>query len=109
MDNSAFLIAMGKRITERRKVLSLSQEQLAEKAEVSPQLISTAERGLKALRPDNLLKISTSLGVSTDYLLTGEVIDKDFSIILGQLNHVSSGKLRTIEEIIHCSVRLCDD
>ncbi|WP_290912707.1 helix-turn-helix transcriptional regulator, partial [Eubacterium sp.] len=35
---------MGKRIIKRRKQLGLSQEQLAELADVSPQMISTAER-----------------------------------------------------------------
>ena len=91
-NNDILLKDMGKRISERRKDMKLSQEELAELAEVSPQLLSTAERGTKALRPENLLKISTALGVSVDYLLTGEIIDKDLSIISNKCI-LNSGKV----------------
>ena len=58
MNNPDKLLAeMGKRIAERRKTLRLSQDELAEKADVTPQMLSTAERGTKAIRPENLLKI----------------------------------------------------
>ena len=99
---------MGKRISERRKDMKLSQEELAELAEVSPQLLSTAERGTKALRPENLLKISTALGVSVDYLLTGEIIDKDLSIISNKLKNASSTQVRSIEKIIDECINLCE-
>lgn len=45
---------MGKRISARRKELRLTQEELAEKAGLTSQTISTAETGSKALRPENL-------------------------------------------------------
>ena len=101
-------IEMGKRIFQRRKALGLSQEELAELADVSPQLLSTAERGAKAIRPENLLKISTALGVSADYLLTGEIINKDLSIIADKLNQMSAEQIRTIEKIIDECIKLCD-
>lgn len=98
---------MGKRILQRRKTLGLSQEELAEIADVSPQLMSTAERGTKAIRPENLLKISKALGVSADYLLTGEIIDKDLSIISDKINKLSSEQIRTIEKVIDGCIELC--
>lgn len=107
MDNPYFLIEMGKRIADRRKSLRLSQEELAEMADVSPQLLSTAERGTKAMRPENLLKLSTALGVSTDYLLTGDIIDKDLSLISKKLENISEDQLRTIERIVDYSLHLC--
>lgn len=106
--NDYLLRDMGKRIFERRKDMKLSQEELAELAEVSPQLLSTAERGTKALRPENLLKISTALGVSVDYLLTGEIIDKDLSIISDKLKNTSSIQVRSIEKIIDECIKLCE-
>lgn len=106
--NDILLKEMGKRISERRKDMKLSQEELAELAEVSPQLLSTAERGTKALRPENLLKISTALGVSVDYILTGEIIDKDLSIISDKLKNASSTQLRSIEKIIDECIKLCE-
>ncbi|MCI6360597.1 MAG: helix-turn-helix domain-containing protein [Eubacterium coprostanoligenes] len=66
---------MGKRIIRRRKQLGLSQEQLAEIADVSPQMISTAERGSKSILSENLYKISKALDVSADYLLSGEITE----------------------------------
>lgn len=70
---------MGKRIIKRRKQLGLSQEQLAELADVSPQMISTAERGNKSILSENLYKISKALNVSADYLLSGEITESSFS------------------------------
>ena len=43
---------MGKRIFDRRKQLNMTQETLAELAHVTPQTISTAELGQKAMRPE---------------------------------------------------------
>lgn len=109
MNKSDLLLGeMGKRIVERRKSMNLSQEELAEKADVSPQLLSTAERGTKAIRPENLLKISMALGVSADYLLTGDIIDKDLVGISDMLKSVSADKLRTIEKVIAHCIDLCD-
>lgn len=107
-NNDILLKDMGKRISERRKDMKLSQEELAELAEVSPQLLSTAERGTKALRPENLLKISTALGASVDYLLTGEIIDNDLSIISNKLKNASSTQVRSIEKIIDECINLCE-
>lgn len=108
MNNPDKLLAeMGKRIAERRKALRLSQDELAEKADVTPQMLSTAERGTKAIRPENLLKISVELEVSTDYLLTGEIIDKDLSLLSDKLKSVSPEQLRTIEKVIDQCIDLC--
>lgn len=54
-ETKVFLKEMGNRILIKRKQLNLSQEQLAEKAGISSQVISSAERGVKAVRPENLL------------------------------------------------------
>lgn len=102
------LIDMGKRILERRKSMNLSQEELAERADISIQVLSTAERGVKALRPENLIKISNAINVSTDYLLTGDVINKDLSLISKKLQNLTPEQIRTIEKIIDKCISLCD-
>ncbi|MDE6036096.1 MAG: helix-turn-helix domain-containing protein [Ruminococcus sp.] len=103
-----FHIEMGRRIMQRRKQMNLSQEELSEIADVSPQLMSTAERGAKAIRPENLLKISKALGVSADYLLSGEIIDRDFDNISAKLKNLSPEQIRRIERIIDECIGLCD-
>lgn len=102
------LTEMGTRIVKRRKMLGLSQEELAEKIEVTPQMISTAERGVKAIRPENLVRLSRALGVSADYLLTGEIIDKDFCAITDSLKNKTPEQIRIIEQIINGCALLCD-
>ena len=77
MDAELCLKDIGRRIMERRKTLGLTQEALAEKGGVTAQFISYAEAGKRAMRPENLLKIAVALEVSADYLLTGDIIDKD--------------------------------
>ena len=101
------LVEMGKRITERRKLQGLSQEELAEKADLTPQTISTAEHGVKAIRPENLLNLSKALAVSADYLLTGEIIDKDIHLIANSLNDKTPEQIRLIEQIINNCSELC--
>ena len=59
------------RVCTRRKALGLTQEQVAEKIDVSIQMISNLELGRKAIRPENMVKICTALNVSADYLLFG--------------------------------------
>ena len=70
-ENELLLQQIGKRIIERRKKLGLTQEALAEKGDMTTQFVSYAESGKRAMRPENLLKISSALGVSADYILTG--------------------------------------
>ena len=94
------LTETGARITSRRKKLGWTQETLAEKADLSPQFISYAESGKRAMRPENLLKIAVALGVSTDYLLTGEIIDKDLLLLSEKLRKLSPLQFGAVERIV---------
>lgn len=99
-DNDLCLKEIGHRITERRKQLGLTQEALAEKGDMTTQFVSYAEAGKRAMRPENLLKISSALGVSADYLLTGDIIDKDLLLLSGKLAKLTPSQLHHIENII---------
>lgn len=100
MDINLCLQEAGKRIMERRKKLGLTQEQLAEKSEVTTQFVSYAESGKRGMRPENLMKIAAALEVSTDYLLTGDIIDKDKLLLSEKLGKLTSNEVRIIESII---------
>jgi transcriptional regulator with XRE-family HTH domain len=65
MDNRT----LGKRIYFTRKCQKLSQEQLAELAELSPPYISHIERGVKGPSLDALFRIADALDTSMDWLL----------------------------------------
>ena len=100
MDINLCLQEAGKRIMERRKKLGLTQEQLAEKSEVTTQFVSYAESGKRGMRAENLMKIAAALEVSTDYLLTGDIIDKDKLLLSEKLGKLTSNEVRIIESII---------
>lgn len=78
---------MGKRIFDRRKQLNMTQETLAELAHVTPQTISTAELGQKAMRPETILKVCDALHISTEYLLRGVIT----VLAPGDHDHILSG------------------
>ena len=95
---------IGNRITELRKRLGWTQEELAEKADLTPQFVSYAESGKRAMRPENLLKLSKALNVSADYLLTGEIIDKDLLVLSDKIKQLAPSQIRIIENIVdHCN------
>jgi transcriptional regulator with XRE-family HTH domain len=93
-----FLQQMGIRIAARRKEQGLTQEDLANIVNVSVQTISTAECGKKALRPENIAKISVALNCSTDYLLLGtEPLDDE---LVRVRNHLTALQYQCLNRII---------
>ena len=99
-ENELLLQQIVERIIERRKKLGLTQEALAEKGDMTTQFVSYAESGKRAMRPENLLKISSALGVSADYILTGEIVDKDYLLLSDKMRKLTPSQLRLIENIV---------
>ena len=100
MNVELYLKEMGQRIMERRKKLGLTQEALAELSELTTQFVSYAESGKRGMRPENLMKVAVALGVSTDYLLTGDIIDKDKLLLSEKLDKLTPQQVRVVENII---------
>lgn len=99
--DEVLLVEMGQRIFERRRQLMLTQEQLAEQAGLTPQTVSTAELGKKAMRPENIIKMCDALEVSTDYLLRGKISTEDESVIYQKMAQLPPGQYRHLEDIIN--------
>ncbi|MBQ9806868.1 MAG: helix-turn-helix transcriptional regulator [Clostridia bacterium] len=64
---------MGDRIKEVRKKQKLTQEQLAERLDISVEFIGQIERGLKLPSMQVFIKLIETLNVSADYLLRDSV------------------------------------
>ena len=94
------LIEIGNRISKKRKQLNLTQEVLAEKMNVSVQMISNLERGNKSIKIENLLKLCEILNVSTDYILKGELIDSDKEEAFTKLLKLNKQDYKIIEMLI---------
>jgi transcriptional regulator with XRE-family HTH domain len=62
----------GERIRNRRNQLKMTQEELAEKAEISKGFLSDVETGKRNISAENLLGIARALNVSLDYLMKGD-------------------------------------
>ena len=69
-------MTLSDRLQVLRKSHNLSQEQLAEKLNVSRQAISKWESGQANPDINNLLKLSDIYQTSTDYILTGKELNK---------------------------------
>lgn len=63
---------LAEKITELRKKQGWSQEELAQKLDISRQSVSKWESGGAMPDLDKIIKLSSIFGVSTDYLLKGE-------------------------------------
>src|SRR3954449_2337831 len=63
---------VGDRIKKRRNELGWTQDVLAEKAGISKSFLSDLENAKRSVGADTLLDIGRVLGLSLDYLMTGE-------------------------------------
>ena len=66
-------LALGDRIKEVRKTQNLTQEQLAERLDISVEFVGQIERGLKLLSMQVFIRLIETLNVSADYLLRDSV------------------------------------
>lgn len=98
---SNLLEDMGKRIYNRRKQLHMTQDALAELANVTPQTISTAELGHKAMRPETIIGIYRALNISTDYLLHGTITAADNEALVQKISDLTPSQYRHLEDIIN--------
>lgn len=64
--------SVGERIKQRRLELGWTQDQLCTKAGLSKSFLSDLENGKRSISASNLLDVARTLGVSLDYLMTGE-------------------------------------
>lgn len=69
--DQAIALAFGKRVREARLAAGLSQEALAEAAELHPTFISNVERGYRVPTIPTLIKLAAGLKVEPSVLVDG--------------------------------------
>lgn len=97
---SVNLQEIGQRIAIRRKQLGYTQEQMAGMMDVSIQMISNLERGIKSIRIENLINLCQILDVSTDYILIGKQTYQDSFKLADQIAALSTENRKTIEVLV---------
>lgn len=95
------LLEIGQRLCAQRKKKGLTQDALAEKANVSAQTISHAELGKKAMRADTIIGVCSVLEISADYLLFGNTPPVDFSALNEKVSQLSPEQHRCLGDIIN--------
>lgn len=84
----------------RRKALRMTQEELAEKIDVSTQMISNLELGKKAIRPENLTKVCEALKLSADFILIGSNTKTAADAVAEKLIQLTDEELRIVDELV---------
>lgn len=77
MAKDTLLVEMGNRLAQQRKQMNLTQENLADLSGVSVKTIISAEKGQKALRPENIVSICQSLNMDISFFMTGNLSQSD--------------------------------
>lgn len=98
---------IGRRIRNTRIKNNLTQENLADKINVSVAFLSRVERGTSQINLKRLTQIAEVLGVSPGYLLTGsnmkskEYLREDFVEILDKCTPTQQRLIYQISELIY--------
>ncbi|MDU1936423.1 MAG: helix-turn-helix transcriptional regulator [Clostridium sp.] len=82
---------LGKKIREERLKLNLTQEQLAEKVDISTSYVGQIERGERNISLDTLVNLSNTLGVTIDFLLQDSININEDTLLL-QINQLISSR-----------------
>ena len=92
-------IEIGEQVRVARERAKLTQEQLAERIEVSPQFISDLERGVVGVSIPTLKALCITLRVSSDALLFGAETNSQLSALTNLCQELSHEHLRILTDI----------
>lgn len=76
---------LGARVAALRRQAGMSQAELAERLAVSASAVGMYEQGRREPSMDRIVALSRLFGVSTDYLLTGELLTEGDRAVVGRL------------------------
>lgn len=107
--NPELAAEMGRRMLMRRKELGLTQEQVAEIAGMAHQQYNKSENGKTLLSSDSLLRISTALKTSADYLLTGNDASLRYFDTFKIIESMSNRQLLLANRVLRCMLEFNED
>ena len=94
-------IEMGERIQQARQTAGLTQEQLAEAIDVTPQYLSDLERGAVGTSIPTLKSLCDTLLVSSDFILFGRSDPNDISLILERIRYLPEEQILLVEKYLN--------
>lgn len=93
-------IQIGGQIKQARERAKLTQEQFAERIDVSPQYVSDLERGVVGVSIATLKRICTTLCVSSDQILFGKEAENRAVFIADKCKSLSEHQYLLLSDII---------
>ena len=99
---------VGKRFKERRLAIGLTQEQLAERADVAPHFISTVERGAAFPRFDKMIALINALETSADAIFCDVITHSSAtraSILSEQIGELPAEDQKRILDMVEFMIR----
>ncbi len=105
-----YKVGMGTRLKEKRRSHHLTQEQMADRLNISIKHYSEVERGISGLSVENIINVCDILGVSIDYLLQGKETEMEVPVkILELFRGCPEEKQYLLLEIMDAISKLCGD
>ena len=99
---------IGMRIHEIRVKRKMTQEELAEKANIcNPQQMSNIERGLSGVSVARLKDLCSVLDVEADYLLFGTSVRNADSFLQKYIRKMDKNQIEDLAEIVRIYARAC--
>ena len=93
-------ILIGEQIRFAREKAKLTQEQFAERIEVSPQYISDLERGVVGISIPTLKRACVALGTSSDQILFGAASESRYAAIEKRCVNLSDKAFSALMDIV---------
>ena len=97
----------GKRIRTTRLSHGYTRKYLAEQASISPKFLYEIETGKKGFTVEILYKLSKALNVSSDYILTGNEMNKIPDKMVDTLECFSPGQMGRVQDILKVVQKMC--
>ena len=97
-------IQIGEQVKKAREQASLTQEQLAEQIEVSPQYVSDLERGVVGISIPTLKKLCSVLYVTSDQILFADRPENDVTAITNKCGMLPKEQFDILSARLHANI-----
>ena len=95
-------IQVGEQVRNAREKSKLTQEQLAELIDVSPQYISDLERGVVGISVATLKKLCVATNIQSDRILFGRANQERIDILGNMCEDLSDEQFQILMDVVKC-------
>ena len=98
---------IGFRVRHLRESNNYTRDVLAEKVDISAKFLYEIETGKKGFTVEILYKLSKALNLSSDYILTGNEMNKIPDKMVDTLECFSPGQMGRVQDILKVVQKMC--